>query len=185
MQSLPFFTLMLLLNLRTQVLNNNLLFNNSNHMSDSKKTPLRHLNRLCAVQFLYMWDVQNPDSLDNALNLFFELQETNRDLYSFAEKLIRGALEKIPEIDTTIKKYSQNWKFDRIAKVDLAILRLAVFELLFCTDIPPIVSINEAIELSKELSTHDSKRFINGILDQLKSNLTRPLRTPENNVETL
>lgn len=148
-------------------------------MSDSKKTPLRHLNRLCAVQFLYMWDVQKRDSLEAALNHFFDLQETDRKAYGFAEDLIHGALEHMPQVDEAIKKYSQNWTFERIAKVDLAILRLAVFELLFRTDIPPIVSINEAIELSKELSTIDSKRFVNGILDKLKFGLTRPLRSAE------
>jgi N utilization substance protein B len=148
-------------------------------MTNSKKTPLRHLNRQCAVQFLYMWDVQKRDSLEAALNHFFELQEKDRQVYGFAEDLIHGALENMPKVDEAIKKYSQNWTFERIAKVDLAILRLAVFELLFRIDIPPIVSINEAIELSKELSTVDSKRFINGILDKLKLNLTRPLRSAE------
>ena len=71
----------------------------------------------------------------------------------------------------------KNWYFNRIAKVDLSILRLAIFELNHRLDIPPIVSINEAIELSKILSNTDSKRFINGILAQLKAKLNRPLRT--------
>lgn len=146
-------------------------------MFNLEKTPFRHLNRMCAVQFLYMWDVQKCDSLEAALNRFFELQDTDRKTYRFAEKLIHGALQNMPQVDETIKKHCQNWTFERIAKVDLAILRLAVYELLFCTDIPPVVSINEAIELSKELSTFDSKRFINGILDNLKLELTRPLRT--------
>lgn len=152
-------------------------------MTNSKKTPLRHLNRLCAVQFLYMWDVQKRDSLEAALNHFFELQETDRQIYGFAEDLIHGTLENMTQVDEAIKKYSQNWTFERIAKVDLAILRLAVYELLFRTEIPPIVSINEAIELSKELSTNDSKRFVNGILDKLKLNLTRPLRSAEKTEE--
>lgn len=148
--------------------------------NNSNKTPFRHLNRLCAVQFLYMWDVKKRDSLEAALNHFFELQETDRTLFGFAEDLIHGALENMAVVDETIKKHSQNWTFERIAKVDLAILRLAVYELLFRTDIPPIVSINEAIDLSKELSTADSKRFVNGILDKLKLDLTRPLRTAKN-----
>lgn len=152
-------------------------------MTDSKKTPLRHFNRLCAVQFLYMWDVQKRDSFEAALNHFFELQEIKREAHGFAESLIVGTLEKMPQVDETIKKYAKNWKFERIAKVDLAILRLAVYELLFRSDIPPIVSINEAIELSKELSTADSKRFVNGILDKLKLNLTRPLRSAGKDLE--
>ena len=68
---------------------------------------------------------------------------------------------------------------DRIARVDLAILRLAVFELLFRPDIPPIVSINEAIDLAKTFSSGESRRFINGVLDSVKGRLNRPLRTPK------
>jgi len=66
---------------------------------------------------------------------------------------------------------------DRMAKVDLSILRLAVFELLFRDDIPPVVSINEAIDLAKDYSSKESRRFINGVLDKIKTTLTRPLRT--------
>lgn len=146
-------------------------------MTHSKKSPLRHLNRLCAVQFLYMWDMKKPDSVESALEHFFELQEKKREVFEFAEVLIHGVLDNNVQLDEVIKKHSQNWKFNRIAKVDLAILRLAVYELLFREDIPPIVTINEAIELSKELSTADSKRFINGILDKLKLELNRPLRS--------
>lgn len=146
-------------------------------MNNTSKTSHRHLNRLCTVQLLYMWDVNKPDSLESALISFFKLQEHQRPAFEFAEELFHGCLEHIIEIDATIKEHSQNWKFDRIAKVDLAILRLAVFELLFRKDIPPIVSINEAIELAKELSTPDAKRFVNGILDKLKLSLNRPLRS--------
>lgn len=148
-------------------------------MTSTNKTPFRHLNRLCAVQLLYMWDMNKPDSLESSLIHFFKLQELDRPAFEFAEELFHGCLEHMVQIDTTIKEHSQNWKFDRIAKVDLAIIRLAVFELLFRKDIPPIVSINEAIELAKELSTPDSKRFVNGILDKVKLSLNRPLRSVE------
>lgn len=146
-------------------------------MNNESKTSYRRLNRLCAVQMLYMWDINKPESLENAVIGFFELQEWKRSAFEFGEELFYGCLEQIVPIDATIKEYSQNWKFDRIGKVDLAILRLAVFELLFRKDIPPIVSINEAVELAKELSTADSKRFVNGILDKLKLSLDRPLRS--------
>lgn len=143
----------------------------------NKKTPFRHLNRLCAVQLLYMWDINKPDSLDHALFNFFKLQEQPRGTFEFAEQLFRGCLDQLESVDAQIKEHSQNWTFDRISKVDLAILRLAVYELLFRNDIPPIVSINEAIELTKELSTPDAKRFVNGVLDKVKLNLKRPLRS--------
>jgi len=71
---------------------------------------------------------------------------------------------------------AQNWEFDRIAKIDLAILRIAMFEMLHRKDIPPVVSINEAIDISKQFSNADSKRFINGILDRLKDQLGRDSR---------
>ena len=85
-------------------------------------------------------------------------------------------LENLDTIDAEITTYTENWDFERIAKMDLSILRLAIYELLNRLDIPPIVSINEAIDLSKLFSSPDSKRFINGILDKMKGNIHRPLR---------
>ena len=100
-----------------------------------------------------------------------------RDYFAFADELIHGAIHHLAEVDAVIRSYLRNWEFERIAKIDLAILRLAIFEMLKRRDIPPIVSINEAIDLSKEFSIPDAKRFINGILDQFKLTLDRPLRT--------
>lgn len=105
-----------------------------------------------------------------------EGQEKDRAYYEFSESLIIGAIEHIEKLDEEISKYAKNWTFDRIAKVDLSILRLAIYELLYREDIPPIVTINEAIDLGKVFSNIDSKRFINGILDQLKDKIDRPLR---------
>ena len=99
--------------------------------------------------------------------------------YSFAEELIYGVLDNVDEVDEVVKRYAKNWDFNRIARIDLAILRLAIYEMMERRDIPPIVSINEAIDLSKEYSNPDAKRFINGILDQYKLTLDRPLRTAE------
>ncbi|MGB0417121.1 MAG: transcription antitermination factor NusB [Coraliomargarita sp.] len=132
--------------------------------------------RTCAVQFLYQWELNKPEELNDALRVFIEDQEFSRDYYAFAEELIHGAIDHIEKIDDEIMSHASNWKFDRIAKVDLSILRLAIYELLFRTDIPPIVSINEAIDLSKVFSNPDSKRFINGILDKMKDKINRPLR---------
>ena len=139
----------------------------------------RHLNRVAAMQFLYMAEVNTPTELAASLYDFFHNREHPRDYYAFGESLASGAWQKREAVDTTIREHAKNWSFERIAKVDLAILRLAIYELLFRRDIPPIVSINEAIDLSKEFSTPDSKRFINGILDKLKGTLDRPLRTAD------
>jgi len=117
-----------------------------------------------------------PANLGEDLRVFFEGLEKPRDNYAFAEELIHGTIEKKEEIDGYIRTLAHNWEFDRIARIDLAILRLAIFEMLFRKDIPPVVSINEAIDLSKNYSTADSKRFINGILDRMKDKLGRDSR---------
>ena len=137
----------------------------------------RRDNRVAAMQFLYQWSINKTDDLSGALYLFFKEMEHPRDYYAFAEELIHGAVQSIEEVDAVIRQYLRNWDFERIAKIDLAILRLAIYEMLKRRDIPPIVSINEAIDLSKEFSIPDAKRFINGILDQFKLTLDRPLRT--------
>jgi N utilization substance protein B len=132
--------------------------------------------RTCAIQFLYQWELNKPDELNDALRIFIGDQESERTYYAFAEELIHGVIEQIEDIDKAIMQHANNWTFERIAKIDLAILRLAIYELLHRKDIPPIVSINEAIDLSKIFSNPDSKRFINGILDKMKDSIGRPLR---------
>ena len=139
------------------------------------KRSQRRDNRTCAIQFLYQWELNKPEELADAIFTFFEGQEKPRDYYAFAEELVYGTIEHISVVDQHIQEHASNWKFERIAKVDLAILRLAIYELLHRTDIPPIVSINEAIDLSKVFSNPDSKRFINGILDKMKDKINRPL----------
>lgn len=140
------------------------------------KRSQRRENRKCAIQFLYQWEVNKPEQLADGIRVFVETLDEPREYFAFAEELIHGTLEQITVVDQEIASSASNWKFERIAKVDLAILRLAIYELLFRTDIPPIVSINEAIDLSKIFSTPDSKRFINGILDKMKDKIDRPLR---------
>jgi len=148
-----------------------------NQAADVKRPPQRRENRMCAVQFLYQWELNKPEQLNDAVRIFIESQDQPRDYYTFAEELIHGTLEHLEAVDSEIKEHAANWTFDRIAKVDLSVLRLAIFELLQRRDIPPIVSINEAIELGKIYSTPDSKRFINGILDQMKNKIDRPHRS--------
>jgi N utilization substance protein B len=136
----------------------------------------RRDGRVAALQYLYAWSLNAPADLGDDLRVFFEDREHPRDHYAFGEELIHGVIEHAEEIDGRIRSLAQNWEFDRIAKIDLAILRLAIFEMLFRKDIPPIVSINEAIDLSKQFSNADAKRFINGILDRLKGDLGRDAR---------
>jgi transcription antitermination protein NusB len=137
---------------------------------------LRREGRVAALQFLYSWEINRPENLLNDLALFFENLEKPRDNYAFGEEIIHGVIEHAAEIDGHIRGLAQNWDFERIAKIDLTILRIAIFEMLFRKDIPPIVSINEAIDLSKQFSNADAKRFINGILDRLKDQTGRDAR---------
>jgi N utilization substance protein B len=136
----------------------------------------RHDGRVAALQYLYAWSINPPAVLADDLRVFFEGREQPRDHYSFGEELIDGVIRNRAEIDAQIKSLAQNWEFERIAKIDLAILRIAMFEMLHRKDIPPVVSINEAIDISKEFSNADSKRFINGILDRMKDHLGRDAR---------
>ena len=136
----------------------------------------RRDGRVAAMQYLYSWSLNRPTDPADDLRLFFEQLEQPRDHYAFGEELIQCVLQHLEEIDGHIRTLAHNWEFDRIARIDLAILRVAVFEMLFRKDIPPVVSINEAIDLSKQFSNADAKRFINGILDRLKDELGRDAR---------
>ncbi len=140
----------------------------------------RREGRVAAVQYLYAWSLNRPDNLANDLQVFFTSLEQQREHYAFGEELIHGTIGHVEEIDGRIRGLAKNWEFDRIAKIDLAIMRVAIFEMLFRGDIPPVVSINEAIDLSKEFSNADAKRFINGILDRLKDDLGRDSRKATN-----
>lgn len=139
----------------------------------------RREGRVAALQFLFAWSLNPPVNLVDDLRIFFEGQEKPREYFAFGEELIHGVIEHLPEIDGHIRTLAHNWEFERIARIDLAILRLAIFEMIFRKDIPPVVSINEAIDLSKQFSNADAKRFINGILDRLKDQLGRDSRKAE------
>ena len=153
-----------------------------------------------AVQFLFQHDLNPPENLDRALNEFWDTQRAaaiagekgpatwgqpvelppptaeEAEVHLFADPLIRGTLEHRDAIDEHIKKHAKNWEFHRIAAVDRNIMRLAIYEMLFREDIPPIVSINEAVDIAKKFSTQDSGKFVNGILDKVRSELMRPAR---------
>ena len=101
-----------------------------------------------------------------------------KEMREFTRDLIQGVLTNKEALDLKIQELAQNWDMKRIATVDRNILRLAVYELLYRNDIPPVVSINEAIDIAKIYSTDESGKFVNGILDRLKKELLRPARVP-------
>lgn len=139
----------------------------------------RREGRVAALQYLFAWSLNKPSNLADDIHTFLATQEKPREHYAFGEELIHGAITHVDEIDGRIRGLAHNWDFERIAKIDLAILRLAIFEMVYRKDIPPVVSINEAIDLSKQFSNPDAKRFINGILDRMKDQLGRDARKVE------
>ena len=113
-----------------------------------------------------------PEQIDQ----FWDFCPATPRVREFALPLIEGMITHLPEIDERIRKYCENYEFHRISPVDRNVLRLAIYEMLHRDDIPPVVSINEAIELAKTFGGPDSGRFVNGILDRVKDDLSRPLR---------
>ncbi len=131
----------------------------------------RRRQRQCIVECLYMWNMQPEVAIETLFNDYCEEKSDEIEVENlkadFVIATIRGVVGHIDFLDDKIKKFAKNWAFERIAKVDLAILRLALYELCFCRETPVPIVINEAIELSKIYSSDDSKRFINGILDHV------------------
>ena len=153
-----------------------------------------------AVQFLFQHDLNPPEDLGAALNQFWDAQRMSDLLEShgptwgervelpppnaeesatrlFADRLVRGVLENREQLDDIIRKHAKNWDLHRMAAVDRNVMRLAIHEMLHRDDIPPVVSINEAVDVAKKFSTADSGEFVNGILDKVKADLLRPART--------
>jgi len=131
-----------------------------------------------AAQFLYQREVGVTGvGLEDALKEFWELTEAETKAKEFAEGRIRAVLGKQKEVDAELQKLVTNWEPGRLAPVDRAILRLALWEMKFAEDVPPIAALNEAIEVAKALSTEESGRFVNGVLDKARGSLGRPERT--------
>jgi len=154
-----------------------------------------------ATQFLFQYDLNPPERLEEALDMFWESQRAaaiqqekgpamwgesvelpppsteEAAVRLFADPLIRGVIEHRAELDETIRRLARNWDLHRIAVVDRNILRLAIYEILYRDDIPPVVSINEAVDIAKRFSTEESGKFVNGILDKVKHEVLRPART--------
>ncbi|HBK58545.1 MAG TPA: transcription antitermination factor NusB [Spirochaetaceae bacterium] len=131
----------------------------------------RRKARILAVQALYAWDMSGQ-ALSDLLS-FEWLDEEKKEHYEseildFAKLMIAGTIEKIDVVDTMIRRHLQHWSFERLRKVDLAILRVGAYSILYQDDIPPQISIDEAIEIAKEYSGEDSFRFINGVLDGIR-----------------
>jgi N utilization substance protein B len=143
----------------------------------NQKMSLRRDNRVLAVQWIYMCEALRTEAKPEHLPELCAIFDKNPSDFQFTREMVALLQKNLPEIDALIDRFATNWNFSRIALVDLCIMRLATCELLHRNDIPPIVTINEAIELGKMFSGETSKAFINGVLDRIKCTLSRSLRT--------
>jgi len=132
----------------------------------------RRKSREFALQVLYQLNITKQNVI-TALTQFQEHFLSNGKTDAFLKRLVLGVLEHCQELDRLIEQYSENWRLDRINIIDRNILRMALFELLYCEEIPPKVTINEAIDLGKRYGSEDSGSFINGILDRIQNEVVR------------
>ncbi|MDR1893641.1 MAG: transcription antitermination factor NusB [Spirochaetales bacterium] len=135
----------------------------------------RRKGRLLAFQALFSWSLV-PQSAEELLRFSWltpeELARNSQESLDFARLLTRGALEKIEDVDAEIRAQLEHWNFDRLNGVDLALLRLSVYALKYQKDIPPSVTIDEAVDMAKIYGGDDSYRFVNGVLDGIKKRLS-------------
>lgn len=138
--------------------------------------------RQWALQMLFQLDI-NPGETDLMFDDFFAGKKyANRDR-AFAEKTVYGVMENEAAIDKKVEEFTPNWDMGRLGGVDRNVLRIAVYEMIYCEDIPPVVSINEAVQNAKDYAGMDSGKFVNGVLDELRKTLDRPARSTYKSVE--
>ncbi len=159
----------------------------------------RRQGREWALQMLFQADLNPGMDLDMAIPKFWRQQWTCKveeaddksielkhkeskpvedrvaplKIREFTEKLVRGVLGHLEEIDEKLISYTQNWPLHRMGSVERNVLRLAFYEMMYCSDVPPAVVLNEAIDLAKYFSNSDAGRFVNGVLDRLNKELNR------------
>jgi len=127
----------------------------------------RTLARENALKILYQAEITRRDINTASQYYWTEHEDLDLTVKEFSDRLTKGTQEKIEFIDSKISQYATNWQIKRMAVIDRNILRLGVFELLFAPDIPPKVSINEAVDLAKKYGDLESSKFVNGILDKI------------------
>ncbi|WP_018525294.1 transcription antitermination factor NusB [Alkalispirochaeta alkalica] len=126
----------------------------------------RRKSRRLVVQALYSWGTGTSD-LPVLLQFSWADPSGEEDL-AFPRMILQGTLEHLTPVDQKITDHLTNWDIDRLARVDLAILRMSTYCLMYQPDIPAQITIDEAVELAKELSTDEAYRFINGVLDGIR-----------------
>ncbi len=128
---------------------------------------IRRRARELAMQALFYMDSRNNSSQES-VERFCQNFSPSPKMIPFFLKLVEGVLSAQPETDALIEAYSRNWKIHRMSLVDRNVMRIAIYELLYCTDLPAKVSINEAVDIGKKFGTEESGAFINGIIDSIR-----------------
>tara|TARA_B100001769_G_C21987475_1_gene530812 strand:+ start:103 stop:543 length:441 start_codon:yes stop_codon:yes gene_type:complete len=125
--------------------------------------------RIFALKMAYAYEMTNQERslVDDSINIDKKLNQDSDDILIYSKKIVNTCIDNIQDIDSLITSKSANWDINRIAFIDKIIIRLALAEMLYFDEVPPKVSIVEAVEISKEFSTKDSSSFINGILDSI------------------
>ncbi|WP_176012775.1 transcription antitermination factor NusB [Victivallis sp. Marseille-Q1083] len=149
------------------------------------KLHAKRLGRELVMQFLFQCDVAREEFRQSRWESFMlQAAQTHalrdnryaRKGREYAEKLLNGIRERQAEIDAAILAHAENWEWDRLAVVDRNVMRVAVFEMLCMPEVPPVVSINEAVEIARDYSGEKAGNFINGVLNGIKDTLSRPAR---------
>ncbi|MBF0479254.1 MAG: transcription antitermination factor NusB [Candidatus Omnitrophica bacterium] len=128
----------------------------------------RSLAREHALKIMYQAEInRRPMSVSTGIYWGENLEEKDHTIIDFCDRLINGIEQNVDKIDAEISKYTENWQLKRMAVIDRNVLRLGVYEILMTSDIPPKVTINEAVELAKKYGDMESGKFVNGILDKI------------------
>ena len=143
---------------------------------EKKKVNGRRETREWIIQFLFQLDF-NPEPIDIALKDFWEEKSPSEREKTYAEEIIKGVVQRKDELDDRLSQYAKRWDSERMVAVDRTVMRVALFEMLYREDVPPVVSINEAVHFAKDFSSFQSGRFVNGVLDRIRKELDRPART--------
>ncbi len=128
------------------------------------------------VQLLFELDLNPREELDNVFKDFWRERQVKMEARSFAEDIVRGVAGKRSEIDVLLQKYAEHWDIARMKVTDRNVMRMALYEMHYREDIPPVVTINEAVDIAKYFSDSGSGKFVNGILDRAREDLDRPSR---------
>ncbi len=139
---------------------------------------IRRKSREAVLQFLFQDDFKGFEAgfdqdLTNRFVDFCSLYDVQKKARPYALELLEGVYVKRADVDSVIKKHASNWRLERIDLTDRNVLRIAVYEMIYCDDVPPEVAINEAVEIAKRFGTGDSPSFVNGVLDAVKTGIAK------------